>query len=304
VQAAQYQQWLRDTRRFWDVPTESKARFERVCSSLEIDADDDPEALEEIWQRQTEDAVRQITDGIPVGTDWRCLEIGCGVGRLMRAMAPRVACVIGVDLSQRMLDFARDYLAGVPNVELHLNDGRSLDMVPDASIDFVYSHLAFQHITLYEVVDAYLADIARVLKPGGYCRIQNWREGPIPAVERAKNIVRALLGREILRSNRCWQWREGKCVRFGGVTFTPRQWRRRLQRFGLRTIRTQLGLGHEYWMWTTSRAKRTHRRASTVWPDVDRQPAGGTRARKPLNTLSHEHDTPDCARGAGFQRLR
>jgi len=253
VQTAQYQQWLRDTREFWDVPSESQARFGRVCSSPQIEAAEDPDTLERLWRNETEQAVRWLVDDIPIQAGWQCLEIGCGVGRLMKEVAGRCDRVIGVDISQRMLEYARRYLDNVPNVELHLNDGRSLAMVADSSVDFVYSHLAFQHITLYEVVDAYLADIARVLKRGGYCRIQTWREGSIPVVERVKNWVRPLFGEEPYRSNRCWQWREGKHVRFGGVTFTPRQWRKRLGQVGLRTVKTQLGLGHDYWMWTTSR---------------------------------------------------
>jgi len=261
VQTTEYQQWLRDTREFWDVADEDTARFERVCSSPEIDATRDPRELERIWLRQTQSAIQQILDGIPLEEHWRCLEIGCGVGRLMKALASQCAHVAGVDLSERMLEHARRYLAGTPNVSLHLNDGRSLEMVADASIDFVYSHLAFQHITLYEVVDAYLAEIARVLKPGGYCRIQNWREGPLPALERVKNVIRRLTGREIQRSSRCWQWKEGKSVRFGGVTFTPREWRHRLRRFGLRPLRTQTGLGHDYWMWSTCRRPAADGRA-------------------------------------------
>ncbi len=253
MSTTQYDQWLRDTRAFWDVADETEARFGRVCSSPEIDATDDPRRREQIWERETGDAMQLILDGIPLGSDWTCLEIGCGVGRLMKALAPQCRMVIGVDLSEVMLGHAGRYLAGVRNTELIHNDGRSLAGVADGSVDFVFSHLAFQHITLYEVVDSYLAEIARVLKPGGYCRIQNWREGSVPAVERLKNVVRALLGRGMVRSDRCWQWREGREVRFGGVTFCPHEWRRRLRRVGLVPICTQLGAGHEYWMWTTSR---------------------------------------------------
>ena len=257
VQAVDYSQWLEDTRQFWSVSDEYEARFARVCSSPEINATKDAGKLERIWQRETTDAIDRILDGIPIADDWHCLEIGCGVGRLMKPLATRTARVIGIDLSDCMLDHARQYLADVPNTELYLNDGRSLGMVESNSIDFVYSHLAFQHITLYEVVDDYLAEIARVLKPGGYCRIQTWQEGRLPTVERLKNVVRPFLGSERLRSTRCWQWREGKRVQFGGVTFHPREWRRRLTRVGLHSVETQLSLGHGYWMWSTSRAPRS-----------------------------------------------
>ena len=40
---------------------------------------------------------------------------------------------------------------------------------------------------------------------------------------------------------------------FGGVTFHPKAWTRLLGSHGLQVISSQLGLGHDYWMWTTSR---------------------------------------------------
>lgn len=251
MDTATYQRWLADTRRFWDATSPFEARYRRICSSPRFDATTDESVLADLWDEETQAALPRILKGITPGSDWTCLEIGCGIGRLMKPLAARCGYVIGVDLSERMVTWSRSYLANTPNVDVRLNDGRTLSGVADGSVDFVYSHLAFQHITLFEVVESYLREIARVLKPSGCCRIQNWRDQRKPVTESIKDVIRPMLGRGRYRSSRCWQWRDGRRVAFGGVTYHPRQWRRVMRRCGLRVVSMELGQGHDYWMWTT-----------------------------------------------------
>ncbi|MGB2987121.1 MAG: methyltransferase domain-containing protein [Phycisphaerae bacterium] len=248
-------QWLEATRRFWDVDSSFEARYRRICSDPDIDSTSDETVLQRLWEERTGKELAYLFDGIPLQPDWICLEIGCGVGRLLKPIARRCRKVIGVDISERMVAFAADYLRGVPNIEVHLNDGRGLPMVEDTSVDWVYSHLAFQHMTLQEIVEGYLAECARVLKPGGYLRIQCWREAPMPLAQRLKNAVRGLVGEEKYHGPRRWEWAPGREVKFGGIAYHVKDWRRLLRTHGFRTITTQLGLGHDYWMWTTCRKR-------------------------------------------------
>ncbi|HRX84626.1 MAG TPA: class I SAM-dependent methyltransferase [Phycisphaerae bacterium] len=253
MDTATHERWLADTRRFWDADTEFVARYRRICSSAAFDAAQDEAELLRLWNEETEKALALILEGIPLQAAWNCLEIGCGIGRLIKALAPRCRSVTGVDLSERMAAWSREYLADAPNAQVLVNDGRSLAAFADASVDFVYSHLAFQHITLFEVVDDYLAEIRRVLRPGGWCRIQNWRDAPKPVSESFKDMIRPLLGRGRYRSSRCWTWADGKEVKFGGVVFHPRDWRRLLRRHGFSVSALTVGAGHDFWMWTTFR---------------------------------------------------
>ncbi len=252
MDAATHGKWLADTRRFWDAGSEFEAKYRRICASTEFAATDDEAELRRLWEQETKEIVPVILKDIPIQREWTCLEIGCGVGRLLKPIAGRCKRAVGVDISERMVDWAGRYLEGVPNAEVQLNDGASLAGVAGASVDFVYSHLAFQHITLVEVVDAYLREIARVLRDGGYCRIQNWREAPRPVGQALRDLVRPVLGREKYRSPRYWEWSEGREVKFGGTTFHARAWKKRLRGCGLRPISTELGVGHDSWMWTTS----------------------------------------------------
>src|SRR3990172_3512403 len=49
----------------------------------------------------------------------RILEIGCGIGRLLRVLAPRFAELHGVDVSGEMIRKGREWLADCPNILLH-----------------------------------------------------------------------------------------------------------------------------------------------------------------------------------------
>jgi ubiquinone/menaquinone biosynthesis C-methylase UbiE len=103
---------------------------------------------------------------------WRALEIGCGPGRLMRPMSRHFAEIHGVDVSDEMIALAKEKLRDIPNAFPHVGDGSRLPMFADESIDFVYSYAVFQHIPSREVVLEYWREIRRVLKPGGWARLQ------------------------------------------------------------------------------------------------------------------------------------
>jgi ubiquinone/menaquinone biosynthesis C-methylase UbiE len=94
------------------------------------------------------------------------LEIGCGVGRVGRELAPLVARWIGCDVSENMLHHAERRLAGLTNVALIPISGYDLKPIPDASIDAVYCTVVFMHLQEWDRY-AYVCEAFRVLKPGG-----------------------------------------------------------------------------------------------------------------------------------------
>ncbi len=102
----------------------------------------------------------------------RALEIGCGPGRLLKPMSQRFGEVHGVDVSDEMIGIARARLRGIPHAHAHTGSGADLKQFADESFDFIYSYAVFQHIPEKSVVFSYLAEAARVLKPGGLMRFQ------------------------------------------------------------------------------------------------------------------------------------
>ena len=55
------------------------------------------------------------------------LEIGVGIGRLVRLFAPRTHSFVGTDFSSKMLESARELLSSFDNVELQLGDAVDLN---------------------------------------------------------------------------------------------------------------------------------------------------------------------------------
>ncbi len=95
------------------------------------------------------------------------LNIGCGVGRVDRYLAPRVRELCAVDVSGEMIRQAAVRLAGLSNVRLREVGNREfLSSFEAGRFDLVFSFLVLQHL---EREDAflYLRDAHRILKPGG-----------------------------------------------------------------------------------------------------------------------------------------
>ena len=102
----------------------------------------------------------------------RVLEIGCGAARLTRALATVFGEVHGVDVSDEMIRLARGNLEHLPNVHLHANNGADLAFLANASFDFAFSYLVFQHISSRLIIENYVREVSRVLKPGSLFKFQ------------------------------------------------------------------------------------------------------------------------------------
>jgi SAM-dependent methyltransferase len=105
----------------------------------------------------------RIRDCLPAGT---ILEIAAGFGRWTRYLKDHCQQLWIVDKSAECIEACRRRFADEPRVHCHLNDGRSLSMIPDASIDFVFSFDSFVHPNR-DVIEAYLRELGTKLKPGG-----------------------------------------------------------------------------------------------------------------------------------------
>jgi SAM-dependent methyltransferase len=104
------------------------------------------------------------------------LEIGCGIGRFVRVLAPEVSYVTGLDLSREMIARARERCAGLTNVRLEVSSGRDLAGLGDASFDLVLAADVFPYLVQAgaELAARHIAEAGRVLRPGGTLAILNY----------------------------------------------------------------------------------------------------------------------------------
>ena len=152
----------------------------------------------------------------------RVLEIGCGAGRMTRALAGIFGEVHGVDVSGEMIARGRQLLAGVPNVHLHRNSGVDLLVLGDLRFDFAFSFIVFQHIPSQAIIGNYIREVQRVLRPGSLfkfqvqgssqviaCEEDTWIGAPISpplAVELAERNGFELLRSEGAEEQYFWLW--------------------------------------------------------------------------------------------------
>ncbi len=100
------------------------------------------------------------------------LEIGCGVGRLARPLAPQVRTYTGVDISSTYLEEARRNCSEFENVRFALSDGTSLpDSCRDRRYHFIFAAAVFIHCP-ESVIEAWIRAAIAALAPGGELRFQ------------------------------------------------------------------------------------------------------------------------------------
>ncbi len=100
---------------------------------------------------------------VPAGT---VLEIAPGYGRWTQYLKDQCDQLVIVDLTEGCIDACRRRFADSENIDYHVNDGRSLDMVDDGSIDFAFSFDSLVHAEA-DVLEAYAGQLARKLAPDG-----------------------------------------------------------------------------------------------------------------------------------------
>ena len=180
-------------RREWDAMAREDA-IRYICDGTLRD--------EEEFFRTGEELVAQLLEHIGYSPDagQTALEIGCGLGRTVRALSTRFGKAIGADISSEMVRQARELHASYPNIEFVAGNGVDLAFAQDGSIDFCFSYAALQHIPDRGVVAGYVREIARVLRPGGTACLQLHTHPPglwaamRDGLKRAVGSITAVLG--------------------------------------------------------------------------------------------------------------
>jgi SAM-dependent methyltransferase len=158
-------------RRDWDERARKNARH-YVATSRENWGDEEFFESGKIWVNDYVLPELPLICRSKPASEVRVLEIGCGAGRMTKALSQLFGEVDAVDISPEMAAVAESALHGVPNARIYVNDGTSLSMFDDAVFDFVFSAIVFQHVPRKAIVVNYIREAARVLRPGGVFKFQ------------------------------------------------------------------------------------------------------------------------------------
>lgn len=158
-------QTLGEEQPHWSVVTAEEFRPGRIGESLE--------SFYASGEENVATLARTLArNGIDASRVRRCMDFGCGVGRLTVALAKRFPEVVAVDVSASHLAVAREALSrfGVANASLH-----RLETIEDVAglpvVDLVYSVIVLQH-NPPPVMHALFEGLLGRLAPGGAAVIQ------------------------------------------------------------------------------------------------------------------------------------
>ena len=111
-----------------------------------------------------------------IPTNGRVLDVGCGNGWATRLMAQQASGgrVVGIDISDEMIDLARESSSSFSNVEFREAGAEKL---PFAEAEFTHA-FSMESLYYYADVPAALKEIRRVLRRGGrfVCVVDLYRE--------------------------------------------------------------------------------------------------------------------------------
>ena len=151
---------------YWSVMSEPQYVMARIGETREAFLDSGRENVERLLA-----TLRR--NGVQLDPQWQVLELGCGLGRSTRWLAPLFRNVFAVDVSASHLQQARQLNADIPEAEritwMQLRRAHDLDTFQ--AFDLFFSMIVLQH-NPPPVMGVLLDKIAGKLRPGGIAFFQ------------------------------------------------------------------------------------------------------------------------------------
>ena len=148
-----YARFVTNYERTWDLYAITKrSAMREILTGVE-----DEEVIDQRGKEFAEELKKFIEPNSVV------LDVGCGIGRIEKFLAPYCNGIHGIDVSKRMIKLASERIKE-RNVFFYKTNGRDLSIFPNNKFDFVFSIIVLQHIAKEDAY-IYLEEIYRVLKP-------------------------------------------------------------------------------------------------------------------------------------------
>ena len=232
VNARRISEQVQRMRRDWDRRARENARYYVATANQQWTDEEFFRSGEITLDQQIRNDLENVCQGLDPKA-MRVLEIGCGAGRVTRAMAGFFGQVYAVDISAGMVRQARRALKHYPNARVFRNNGKDLSVVREhwwnrfgiggrPQFDFAFSCIVFQHIPSREIIENYVREVNRVLRPGSLFKFQ------VQGCERVEPCL------------------EDSWI---GVPFTEDEAREMAVRSGFEMRHHHGSGGQDYWLW-------------------------------------------------------
>lgn len=157
---------LGETEPYWSVMSEPQYMMERIGETREAFLDSGRENVERLLATLRRNALQP-------DPQWEVLELGCGLGRSTRWLAPLFRKIFAVDVSTAHLQLAQRINVDAPQIErvawMQLRDVQSASELP--GFDLFFSMIVLQH-NPPPVIAMLLEQVAEKLRPGGIAFFQ------------------------------------------------------------------------------------------------------------------------------------
>ncbi len=115
----------------------------------------------------------------------RTAEFGCGTGYFTELLATKATGLVATDISQKMLDRARERLRGKPGVEFRVENCEQTTF-PDAAFDTAFIGLTFHFVDGPRTV----SEMHRILRPGGRLILAVPTMEGVPFLSKIRGLLR------------------------------------------------------------------------------------------------------------------
>jgi ubiquinone/menaquinone biosynthesis C-methylase UbiE len=144
--------------------------------------------------------LEEFTAGPPL---LRVLDVGCGSGVQSTYLAPYSKEVVGVDLSEKLIEIAKDRCKAYPHTQFLVGDACKLPF-PNQSFDFIISY----GDVLSHIVQGYkeaVSEMARVARPGALVTFECDTKWNLGILYHPIELMDALKARGIGHATRDWE---------------------------------------------------------------------------------------------------
>lgn len=133
------------------------------------------DALSDTWDSMEiafdESKVRQLMSLLAISVGDVVLDVGTGTGAMIGLVAPyEPSRVVACDISQRMLEKVALKFGGLTNLEIVLQDARTIDLGP-ASVDVIICNGVYPH---FADAEATLGNLFRLARPGARVAVNHF----------------------------------------------------------------------------------------------------------------------------------